>query len=496
MRNIYSKTILFAAGIYINSVVWGALYHGSDLQEASRSHFSSGSLEAIAIPVFGLKKVPNGYIRETATISDVLQNVCQGQKFLDQPVISLGTSFLISERQLLMAGHSVNGVDFCRTFKFVFDYNLDRIELTQLGNLFFREDQVYQCEEIFQNKKDDFAIVKLDRIVNERKPFEIQKKWNLIQNDSYSMLGYPLGLPLKVTSGGKIVKENSDKLNMTISAFSGNSGSPILSNDSGHLVGLLQAGQSDFQLNQKGCYEYKICHENLDNCQEKGIMGEQVLKIDSTIIDPWLDEKRSTVKSLVEIYNEEVKERYGKEISLKFLKSDAVQALGGIIPGGIPEITIYEGLLSKFEKFEIAAITCHEIGHILGEVNFRDFPDRRPTPNLPLENSIEGEADYFGGKCLYNYFQRSNYRIQSDSNEYCKNYSELFNRKSDCSLAIQTAKKMLTNLYNAEIDFSIAIDEKYDGVNPRYPSKECRFLSMIHGIAGKDRPTCWYNPNL
>ena len=493
MKNLFLKGILFAASLAIHSTGWCAFYKGSDREEASKASLLSQSLEAVAIPVFGLKKVPAGYKKETATLSDVLKNVCQGQKFLDQPVISLGTSFLISDRHMLMAGHSVNGVDFCRTFEFVFDYNLDRLEYTKTGELFFRDEQVYGCEEIFLNKKDDFAIVRLDRKVIDRKPLKIQGESNLVQRDSFTMLGYPLGLPLKVTSGGKIVKESSGRMNMTISAFSGNSASPVFSTASGHLVGLLQAGQEDFELNQNGCYEYKICNKDLGNCQEMEIMAEQVLKVDRTVIDPWLDEKRSVVKSLVEQYNEEVKGRYGKEISLKFLKSEAIQALGGITQDG-PELTIFDGLLKKFDKFGAVAIACHEIGHILGKINFRSFPDRVPSPTLPLDNAVEGEADYFSGGCLYNYFQSANFKTTLEENEFCNKYPDLFNRKSDCYLAIHTAKKMLSNLYNAEIDFSKAVLEKFDGINPSYPSKECRLLSVIHGIAGKHRPSCWYNP--
>jgi len=78
---------------------------------------------------------------------------------------------------------------------------------------------------------------------------------------------------------------------------------------------------------------------------------------------------------------------------------------------------------------------------------------------------------------------------------FCTMFPDLFNRRSDCNLGIETAKKMLSALYNSEINLA-GVNSSFNGINTKYPSKECRLLSVIHGIAGRERPSCWYNPKV
>ena len=63
-------------------------------------------------------------------------------------------------------------------------------------------------------------------------------------------LGHPLGLPLKLATGGVVLGASSGTFRTSLDTFAGNSGSPVFDADSHALVGLVvegQKGQDDFE---------------------------------------------------------------------------------------------------------------------------------------------------------------------------------------------------------------------------------------------------------
>lgn len=63
-------------------------------------------------------------------------------------------------------------------------------------------------------------------------------------------LGHPLGLPLKLATGGVVLSASNGAFRTSLDTFAGNSGSPIFDADSHALVGLViegQKGQDDFE---------------------------------------------------------------------------------------------------------------------------------------------------------------------------------------------------------------------------------------------------------
>lgn len=74
-------------------------------------------------------------------------------------------------------------------------------------------------------------------------------------------LGYPLGLPLKLADGGRVLGVEGATMRVDLDTFTGNSGSPVFDADSHALIGLVSEGQpgySDFAPNAaRRCYQYR-----------------------------------------------------------------------------------------------------------------------------------------------------------------------------------------------------------------------------------------------
>ena len=187
---------------------------------------------------------------------------------------------------------------------------------------------------------------------------------------------------------------------------------------------------------------------------------------------------KDAIRAVVDGYAGESARRYGTPIQLVFDDADIAQATGGIVRGGIPEITIYAGLIKGMTAEEAVAAACHEIGHVLGRVAFESLPDQRPASSDSNKDSVEGEADYFSGRCVYDHLRRAFDAPEAEA----------------AALAADIVTRTLEKIYGTKIDYRTAEGEIFPGIDPSYPDKECRLLSAISGVGLRQRPKCWYNP--
>lgn len=181
-----------------------------------------------------------------------------------------------------------------------------------------------------------------------------------------------------------------------------------------------------------------------------------------------IEEKKEIIRSIVDSYRDDIIRKRGSDVNLTFPSADIFQMTGGHIGGGKLVIKVYAGALTKFDKEAIVAATCHELGHILGEVPVGGS-------SVVSEDSVEGEADYFSGICSRNYFCGLD--------------------NVSCAPAISASRSVLKAMIGTEAQESEAVSLVYPGVNKTYPEPACRLLSMISGVTGQARPLCWFNPN-
>ncbi|MEM9073685.1 MAG: serine protease [Myxococcota bacterium] len=178
------------------------------------------------------------------------RDLCDSERFRDQPTGASCSGTLIDYDLVLTAGHCVEDAAECDETRFVFDYFYEaegRLRTIESSD-------VYRCEEIVVTVDDgslDYAVVRLDRLVDaERTPVPVRReRGGLSVRDPLVVLGFGSGLPLKIDDGGEVRTTNRFTLNWfgaNTDTFSGNSGSGVFTPD-GEVVGITVRGATDYE---------------------------------------------------------------------------------------------------------------------------------------------------------------------------------------------------------------------------------------------------------
>ncbi len=232
-----------------------------------------------------LKKEGNSYRLVGKKLKD--RGICESERFSNQLAVANCTGFLVADDILITAGHCVKSEFECENKKWIFDYQK---EMDDQDEYVISEDSVFSCKKILAQKLDrsnglDYAVIKLDRKVENRKPMKVRLEGKIEDNSQIALLGHPTGLPLKVSDGGRIRKNFHENFFVSnVDSFGGNSGSPVVDSYTGVVEGILVRGEQDYEYNDElDCRVAKKCSE--DECR-----GEDATRI--TII-PHLSEMLS-----------------------------------------------------------------------------------------------------------------------------------------------------------------------------------------------------------
>ncbi len=205
--------------------------------------------------------------------------VCEGTRFVNQPNPGMCSGFLIAPDLLVTAGHCVKIENFCSTFKWVFDFYVDKN--TQTAGLDIKEENVYSCKKVVVGALSDFfgmdfGVVQLDRIVKDRKPLEVRSEGLVPSDAQLVVIGAPSGLPTKIAPGA-VVRTNSEPFYFTtnLDTFAGNSGSAVFNAKTGVVEGILVRGEDDYELNP-----FRMCIQ-AKTCESTGCRGEDVSRMTS-----------------------------------------------------------------------------------------------------------------------------------------------------------------------------------------------------------------------
>jgi len=194
-------------------------------------------------------------------------SLCESERFYDQWVLGSCTGFLINPTTLLTAGHCMQIESDCKNFSWAFNFSKEKNH--------FLKNEVYKCSSIIDQKyiyteKEvlDYAIIKLDRPVEQFQKFKTRKLGRPLIGTELAIIGHPLGLPLKFAAGAKIKLMNEEELKTPLKSFlrkenymtanldsyGGNSGSPVYNFNTKKIEGVLIQGAEDFELNEEeGC---------------------------------------------------------------------------------------------------------------------------------------------------------------------------------------------------------------------------------------------------
>ena len=196
------------------------------------------------------------------------------------------SGFLVGPDLLVTAGHCMRGgpdsetnVNMnCKTNLWVFDYRQDLIG-DNPDEVFVNSKSVYKCAKVIsqvldQSTKNDFALIKLERVVEDREPLKFRTEGKIEDATEIVVIGHPSGLPTIISDGAQVrTNTNPYFFVANLDTFGGNSGSAVFDSETGLVEGILVRGENDYQYNpERGCTEVFKC-EN-DKCR-----GEDVTRI-------------------------------------------------------------------------------------------------------------------------------------------------------------------------------------------------------------------------
>jgi hypothetical protein len=199
-------------------------------------------------------------------------NLCASEPFGSQPVAGNGTGILIGDQEILTAGHVFEGpvTDYALVFGFEMENTGGNYES------FIDADNVYGFKKLLHvNAELDIAHASLDRKCN-RPALKLSANQDVKLNTEVYMIGFPSGLPQKVTANAGVYK-NSDRhcFYTSLDAFQGNSGSPVFDRQTHEVIGILVSGNADYVWTG-GCNINKTCV--LPFCDgEKVVRTSQIL---------------------------------------------------------------------------------------------------------------------------------------------------------------------------------------------------------------------------
>jgi V8-like Glu-specific endopeptidase len=181
------------------------------------------------------------------------------------------SSFLVGEDIMVTAAHCLIDVgdkkkspeEVCKSHNFIFDFNDSKFQSDNHHGAIVKKKDVYSCAKVIEYKNDnehDYAVIKLDRIVEGRSPVKLLNPSEMTYGSAISTLGFPQGLTLRASTDGKFyeLSKNRNWLLTQVDSFSGNSGGPIIDELTNMVVGIHTHGLNDALIydSERSCYTY------------------------------------------------------------------------------------------------------------------------------------------------------------------------------------------------------------------------------------------------
>lgn len=193
-------------------------------------------------------------------------DLCDGERFSDQPVVLGCTAFLVGPDLAVSAGHCMDdGADYLM----VFGYELAEASADPMAT--FREfptENIVRVEAYeFQRPvcDRDIAFLRLARPMEGVRPLPYEDT-SLEAEDPMVISGFPSGLPLKISIAGQVTRTRERHFEHTVDILQGNSGSPVLGLD-GQVKGVHVCsglGHSDYEPGPDGTCNVAFSHQPTD----------------------------------------------------------------------------------------------------------------------------------------------------------------------------------------------------------------------------------------
>lgn len=200
------------------------------------------------------------------------QQLCEGQRFANQPAVAWCSATLIADDIMVSAGHCFQS-QRCEDFAVVFDYAYDAAPTDPMA---VAKDipaaNVYRCAEMLSSsysvdytagRGSDYAVFRLDRKVTGRAVAKVNWSEPLMNDQPAYVIGHPSRIPQKLATG-KILDGtmNPDFVMHDADVFGGNSGGGLF-DAQGTLIGIhVHSSAQRYSYDSRGCYVVSVCGEN------------------------------------------------------------------------------------------------------------------------------------------------------------------------------------------------------------------------------------------
>lgn len=203
------------------------------------------------------------------------RGICANERFSRQISAADCSGFLVAPDVVVTAGHCIKSQYDCSNNKWVFDYKVDHADQ---GAINVASSSVYNCKKIIsrsldQTTKDDWAVIQLDRKVNDRKPLSFRRTGKIRKGQTVAVIGHPTGLPTKIADGAKVRSHASKFFVANLDTYGGNSGSAVFNTETGEVEGILVRGENDY------VYDSELGCQKSNECSNEGCRGEDVTYI-------------------------------------------------------------------------------------------------------------------------------------------------------------------------------------------------------------------------
>jgi V8-like Glu-specific endopeptidase len=191
---------------------------------------------------------------------------CDNERFYNEPVASFCSGFAVSKNTFVSAGHCLNASSI-KDVVFIYGFCM-KDSLT--ANLIINEKDVFTPTEIIKweydkTTKNDFCLVKVNKQIPDDKITSIRKTGKVSDNQEVYVIGYPSGLPVKVTPFGRVQNNTISNYFITnLDTYGGNSGSAVFNSITHQVEGILVRGATDYTWWDIGdCVKSNICPETI-----------------------------------------------------------------------------------------------------------------------------------------------------------------------------------------------------------------------------------------